>query len=345
MAGPPAGTTRLLLGHESLSRVVDPGPAAGLKKGDLVPGTVRRPDPVPSPNCAVGEWDMCRNGQYTERGIKQIDGFMSERWRINPEYALKVDPSLARRGYRRGRGLSGAVFWGAARQGLEVRVKPREGKHDLDRTPDSTAQRAPLEDFSLVLGGPLYQLWRRLHLAGSALELLARRLIGIPLVAIPLFLLAEVIVHRRIGAVVPQFVDAGLVTPEVLTGFQAAIDRAMSLRNSLAVELILAVSVFGFGWLLWHEYSALAARYTREFQAKWIGGAAPPGEPLVGSGDIQSLADLANSYKVVQGMRAIPCRRDTVIQVALAALVPLAPLVLTVVPVGEILKQLLGMLL
>ena len=57
-------------------------------------GIVRRPDPVPCPNCAVGEWDMCRNGQYTERGIKQIDGFMSERWRIEPEYAMKVDPSL-----------------------------------------------------------------------------------------------------------------------------------------------------------------------------------------------------------------------------------------------------------
>ena len=52
------------------------------------------PDPVPCPNCAVGEWDMCRNGQYTERGIKQIDGFMSERWRTEPEYAIKVDPTL-----------------------------------------------------------------------------------------------------------------------------------------------------------------------------------------------------------------------------------------------------------
>src|SRR5512136_2158670 len=90
----PPGKTRLVLGHESLGRVVDPGPTSGLKKGDLVVGIVRRPDPVPCPNCAVGEWDMCRNGQYTERGIKQIDGFMSERWRIEPEYAIKVDPSL-----------------------------------------------------------------------------------------------------------------------------------------------------------------------------------------------------------------------------------------------------------
>jgi threonine dehydrogenase-like Zn-dependent dehydrogenase len=89
----PPGRTRLVLGHESLGRVLDPGSSA-LREGDLVVGIVRRPDPVPCPNCAVGEWDMCRNGQYTERGIKQIDGFMSERWRIESEYAMKVDRSL-----------------------------------------------------------------------------------------------------------------------------------------------------------------------------------------------------------------------------------------------------------
>src|SRR6188474_2746874 len=91
---PPPGKTRLVLGHESLGRVLDPGPASGLRNGDLVAGIVRRPDPVPCPNCAIGEWDMCRNGQYTERGIKEIDGFMSERWRIEPEYAMKIDGSL-----------------------------------------------------------------------------------------------------------------------------------------------------------------------------------------------------------------------------------------------------------
>jgi threonine dehydrogenase-like Zn-dependent dehydrogenase len=90
----PQGKTRLVLGHESLGRVIDPGPSSGLQEGDLVVGIVRRPDPVPCSNCAVGEWDMCRNGQYTERGIKQIDGFMSERWRIEPEFAMKVDRSL-----------------------------------------------------------------------------------------------------------------------------------------------------------------------------------------------------------------------------------------------------------
>ena len=90
----PPGRKRLILGHESLGRVVDPGPDRSVKAGDLIVGIVRRPDPVPCPNCAVGEWDMCRNGQYTERGIKEIDGFMSERWRIEPGYFTKVDPSL-----------------------------------------------------------------------------------------------------------------------------------------------------------------------------------------------------------------------------------------------------------
>jgi glucose 1-dehydrogenase len=90
----PPGASRLVLGHESLGRVIDPGPRSSLKKGDLVVGIVRRPDPVPCPSCAVGEWDMCSNGQYTERGIKEIHGFMSERWRTEPEYAIKVDPSL-----------------------------------------------------------------------------------------------------------------------------------------------------------------------------------------------------------------------------------------------------------
>lgn len=91
---PPPGKTRLVLGHESLGRVADPGPSTTFQSGDLVVGIVRRPDPVPCPNCAVGEWDMCRNGQYTERGIKQINGYMSQRWRIEPEYAMKVDSSL-----------------------------------------------------------------------------------------------------------------------------------------------------------------------------------------------------------------------------------------------------------
>jgi threonine dehydrogenase-like Zn-dependent dehydrogenase len=95
---PPAGRQRLILGHESLGRVREAPADSGLKPGDLVVGIVRRPDPVPCPNCAVGEWDMCRNGRYTERGIKERDGYCSERYRIEPRYAVKVDPRLGRLG-------------------------------------------------------------------------------------------------------------------------------------------------------------------------------------------------------------------------------------------------------
>ena len=62
--------------------------------GDLVVGIVRRPDPQPCSACAVGEWDMCRNGGYTERGIKERHGYGAERFRIEPEFVVKVDPAL-----------------------------------------------------------------------------------------------------------------------------------------------------------------------------------------------------------------------------------------------------------
>jgi glucose 1-dehydrogenase len=91
---PPPGRDRLILGHESLGRVLEAPAGANVAVGDLVVGIVRRPDPVPCINCAVGEWDFCRNGKYTERGIKERDGYCSERYRITPDYVVKVDPSL-----------------------------------------------------------------------------------------------------------------------------------------------------------------------------------------------------------------------------------------------------------
>ena len=66
----------------------------GVAGGASCAARLRRLDEKATINCAVGEWDMCRNGQYTERGIKEIHGFMSERWRVEPECAIKVDPSL-----------------------------------------------------------------------------------------------------------------------------------------------------------------------------------------------------------------------------------------------------------
>jgi glucose 1-dehydrogenase len=91
---PPPGRDRLIIGHESLGQVLEAPKESGLNAGDHVVGIVRRPDPVPCPNCAAMEWDMCRNGQYTERGIKQRDGYASERYRIEPQFAVKVDPGL-----------------------------------------------------------------------------------------------------------------------------------------------------------------------------------------------------------------------------------------------------------
>jgi len=94
----PPGERRLILGHESLGRVETAPPESGLVPGDLVVGIVRRPDPVPCCACAVGEWDMCRNGRYTERGIKERHGYGAEHFRIEPEFVIKLDPAPIRTG-------------------------------------------------------------------------------------------------------------------------------------------------------------------------------------------------------------------------------------------------------
>lgn len=91
---PPPGQERLIVGHESLGRVLAAESHSGLEPGDLVVAIVRRPDPLPCVNCACGEWDMCRNGLYTECGIKGRDGFCVERYRIQPMYAVRIDPGL-----------------------------------------------------------------------------------------------------------------------------------------------------------------------------------------------------------------------------------------------------------
>jgi threonine dehydrogenase-like Zn-dependent dehydrogenase len=92
----PPGRDRLVLGHESLGRVVDAPRESGFRTGDPVVGIVRHPDPVPCGPCAAGEWDMCRNGRYTEHGIKERDGFLRDRYRLEPGFAVKVDPGLDR---------------------------------------------------------------------------------------------------------------------------------------------------------------------------------------------------------------------------------------------------------
>lgn len=90
----PPGQDRLILGHESLGRVRSAPAGSDFTEGDLVVGVVRRPDPVPCGACAHGEFDMCRNGRYRERGIKELDGYGSEMWCVETDYAVKIDQRL-----------------------------------------------------------------------------------------------------------------------------------------------------------------------------------------------------------------------------------------------------------
>jgi len=133
VARPPDGRDWLIIGHESLGRVLEAPSGSGLVPGDLVTGVVRRPDPVPCQFCAMGQPDMCENGRYTERGIIGRDGFASERFRIEPGDAVRVDPAL---------GLAGVLVEPAS-----VVIKAWE---QLDRAARRPHRRA------LVLGaGPI----------------------------------------------------------------------------------------------------------------------------------------------------------------------------------------------
>jgi hypothetical protein len=158
------------------------------------------------------------------------------------------------------------------------------------------SQPSPLQDtpdFSLVLGGPLYQLYLRTRMMRPPLDLLRRRIIGISvlawlpllllsaidgrlvggvwvpflydieahirlLVALPVLIAAELVVHRRLRPVVQQFIDRGLVVQDEMPRFNAAIASAMRLRNSVAVEIALLVFVYTVGYWLWREQIALA---------------------------------------------------------------------------------------
>lgn len=390
----------------------------------------------------------------------------------------------------------------------------------LDRQPD----------FSLVLGGPLFQLLRRARLADDALRMVRQRIIvislfawlpllllsalqgqvrggkeGVPflfdvdvhvrfLLAMPLLIAAELVVHRRMRSVVGLFVERNLIPESAMIRFQSAIASAMRLRNSVLAEVLLIVLVYGVGvliiwchytaldaatwyakagadglqlsfagmwygyvslpifqfllvrwyfrlfiWMrfLWQvsrielrlsalhpdrlgglgflanavyafallatahgvllagqlanrifflgatltdfkveiavmlafmlcvvlgpllvfapqlaqakrigllEYGTLAERYVREFDAKWLRGGAPADEPLVGSGDIQSLADLGNSYDVVRTMRSVPVTKEILVQLTVATLAPVVPLALTMMSLEELLKTLFSLL-
>jgi threonine dehydrogenase-like Zn-dependent dehydrogenase len=95
---PPPGETKLIIGHEGLGEVLEAPADSGFRAGDLVVGIVRRPDPVPCPACAAGEWDMCRNDRFAERGIARRHGYGSEEWRVEPDFALAIPAALGELG-------------------------------------------------------------------------------------------------------------------------------------------------------------------------------------------------------------------------------------------------------
>ena len=386
-------------------------------------------------------------------------------------------------------------------------------------------------DFSLVLGGPLYQLWRRTHLAGDTLEMLRRRIIFITLfawlpllvlsvvggyawgngvtmpflrdvevhvrflVALPLLVVAELVVHQRMRPIIGQFLERRLIADTARMQFDTILASALRLRNSVMAEVGLIVFVYVVGVMIiwrthfavdvasWHgvstegrwqpslagwwfgcislplfqfillrwyfrlfvwarflwgvsrlelrlvpthpdrcgglgflasvcpafapvllaqgvilagtiankifftgaklpqfkmeiivlvawmlfsvlgpllvfipvlahakrvglrEYGSLAQRYVRDFDDKWLRGRAPSEDTLLGSGDIQSLADLGNSFEVVRGMRAVPFTRDAILQLAVFALLPLAPLLLTMISLEQLLETLVKVVL
>jgi hypothetical protein len=382
-------------------------------------------------------------------------------------------------------------------------------------------------DFSLVLGGPMYQLLRRSHLTDDALTMVHRRIIAAVLItwlpllllsawegrawwgttevpfllnvevharlllAMPLLIVAELVVHLRMRRALVQFLSRDLIRAADVPRFNGLIASAMRLRNSLAAELLLLVLVYGVGvfvrnsisvdantwaaagsatgftnlslagwwqtlvsvpifqfllvrwyfrifiWtrFLWQvsrielqlmpthpdragglgflativyafapllvahgvllagliadriffegaklpqfiveisavvgalvflvlcplivfggqlsrarraglrDYGVLAQRYVKEFDEKWIRGVRDPAEPLVGSADVQSLADLANSFDVIRTMRFVPFSKETVFQLGVVTLAPLLPLTLTMISLEELLKRLLG---
>ena len=123
----------------------------------------------------------------------------------------------------------------------------------------------------------------------------------------------------------------------------------------IAVPVVMALLVLGpslaFCDRLWNarrigsrQYGELAQRYVLEFHGKWLLGERPAGEPLIGSADIQSLADLANSFEIIDGMRFAPLDRKVVLRVAIATLVPTAPLLFTVIPASQLAEKLLKIL-
>jgi hypothetical protein len=93
-----------------------------------------------------------------------------------------------------------------------------------------------------------------------------------------------------------------------------------------------------------NRYGTLASQYTQQFDSKWVDGRSTSEEPLLGAADIQSLADLGNSYELIRKMRVVPIAFSDFIAIAIPGVIPALPLLATVMPVSEILKGILRLL-
>jgi hypothetical protein len=180
-------------------------------------------------------------------------------------------------------------------------------------TPDNVFLREP-QDFSLVLGGPLFQLLRRSHLSDDALELVRRRMVVVSLLAwfpllvlsavegnalggkaavpflmdvevhvrfllaLPLLIIAELVVHQRMRFVLRQFLERNLIPEGGLPRFHTAITSAFRLRNSVLAEILLIAFVYIVSVpFVWRQYAALNT-------ATWYAIPATDGLKLSGSG-------------------------------------------------------------
>jgi hypothetical protein len=165
------------------------------------------------------------------------------------------------------------------------------------------------------------------------------------------FLAAAVNAFAPIAAAHGAVVAGQLANRIFFLGAKLTDFKAQAFLTVLAMELVVFGPLLVFSPRLaalkrlgMREYGALAQRYVREFDTKWLRGGAPPDEPLVGSGDVQSLADLHGSFEVVKGMRSVLVTRDAAIRLALITLAPMVPLALTMMPLEDLLKQLFGIL-
>ena len=144
------------------------------------------------------------------------------------------------------------------------------------------------------------------------------------------------------GQVINAIVYEGVTLPSVQYIFVAY--AVMAVIMLVAPLLVFSPVLFEVKKTACLEYGALVTRHDLSFDAKWILGQRPPGETMLGNPDASSLADLGTAFDVVRRMRIVPIDRPTLITLAVAAGLPIVPVVLFVTPASELLGDVLKML-